>query len=324
MLLAKDRPDLPTTLPDEFFDFARVANLSDFRPEFPVNITFEHKIRLLGYDLGLGAHEAALPVITLYWQTLEPLDRDYTLWPFFIDRAGRLIEDPSERPLVTTLWYPTSAWSPDEIIITRTLPWDLGQEFTLAVGVANQSWVAVDQRLSITDVDEPLYTFENKTWVRLGAFQQVGRSAYQPLSTVSPLPQQPQQAQFWNLISLDGADLPTDPLQAGQALPFALQWQSSDLLTVDLTTFAHLLDAQGNTVAQLDWTPQDSLGYLPTTAWQPQRTVIDRQTLPLPDTLASGQYRLVVGWYYGPTGDRLPLTAGEGTDTTEVGTITIK
>ena len=112
LLLAKNRPELPTTLPDEFFDFARasggVSGGEKVTPDYPVRVTFDDKLRLLGYDLTLGAHEAALPVVTLYWQALAPLDQNYVLWPFFIDRNGRIIEDPGERPLVTLLWYPTT------------------------------------------------------------------------------------------------------------------------------------------------------------------------------------------------------------------------
>jgi hypothetical protein len=273
--------------------------------------------------LSLGAHEAFLPVVTLYWQALEPLEQDYMLWPFFINRNGHLIEDTSQRPLVTTLWYPPARWSPTEVIITRTLPWDLGDEFTLAVGVTEQTWADPGQRLSISEVEPDLYTFEDNTWVRLGTFRQSGPKTYQHLSP-TPLPTpQPPQAQFWHLIELQRADLPTPSLPAGQPLPFTLQWQTEAPLTLDLTTFAHLLNEEGQAVAQLDWTPQDSLGYLPTTAWQPHRPIIDHQILPLPTDLAPGKYRLVVGWYYPVTGDRLPLTLGEGTDTTQVGVLTI-
>ena len=77
-------------------------------------------------------------------------------------------------------------------------------------------------------------------------------------------------------------------------------------------------------MAQLDWTPQDTLGFLPTTAWRPGRQVVDQQSIPLPDTLAPGQYRLIVGWYYPVTGDRLPVTAGGSGDTVDIGPITIR
>jgi hypothetical protein len=134
--------------------------------------------------------------------------------------------------------------------------------------------------------------------------------------------------QFWNLIHLTGVNLPVNSLKPGDSMPFTLYWQSSAPITVDLKTFAHLLDQNGNMVAQLDWTPQDQLGYLPTSAWQPNRPVTDAQCIPLPADLPAGQYRLVVGWYYPVTGERLPLiasdTPGESGDTAQVGMIAIQ
>jgi hypothetical protein len=84
------------------------------------------------------------------------------------------------------------------------------------------------------------------------------------------------------------------------------------------------MDDEGNVGAQIDWLPQDSLGYLPTTAWQPHRSVVDSQTLSLPANLPPGQYRLVIGWYYPVTGDRLPLTSGESSNAAQIGTVTIR
>lgn len=336
LLLAKDRSGLPATLPDAFFDFARVSHPASFQPQFPAAVTFDDKLKLLGYDLGYGAHEDMLPVITLYWQALEPLEQNFSLWPFSLDRNGKLIEDPSERPLVATLWYPTSRWSPGEIVVTRTLPWDLGDEFTLAVGVAGMSeeakqgegWTDSTERLPITEADSTLYLFENKSWARLGSFRRTQPHTYEAITPGLTQPAQPRQVQFWDIIHLQGVDLPTPSLSPGDSLPFTLYWQSAAPITVDLKTFAHLLDENGQVVAQLDWTPHDALGYLPTTAWQPGRPVVDRQVLPLPVQLVPGQYHLVLGWYYPVTGDRLPVTAGdvagEGGDTAEVGGVAIR
>ncbi len=335
LLLAKNRPDLPQTLPNAFFDFARARQ--PLKPQFVTHLTFDDKLQLLGYDLDLGAHEELLPVVTLYWQTLKPLDHDYTLWPFFIDRQGHLIEDPSQRPLVTTLWYPTSRWIPNEIIMTRTMPRDLGEQFTLAVGVAKRNWADPAQRLPISQTDTDLYTFEKRTWARLNTFQRqpdltgfqnlLGLKKYQPIETTITSPQQPRQAEFWHLINLRGVDLPTAPLKSGGTLPFTLYWQSAAPITIDLTTFVHLLDEKGNLFAQADWQPQDSLGYLPTSAWQPNRGVIDPQTLSLAN-VPSGQYRLVVGWYYAVTGQRLPVTANDTVsamaETVELGRVTVQ
>ena len=332
LLLAKDRPGLSTTLPDPFFDFVRGPDPAAFEPPIPANVVFDEKLELLGYDLSLGGHESFHPVITFYWRALAPLEHDYVVWPFFIDGNGQVIADTAERPLVATLWYPTSRWAPDEIILTSTLPQDLapapGDEFTLAIGIAAADWTDPAQRLPITRASEQIYTFDNNTWARLGTFQRIGRKQVQPLSELQRSPQQSSQAQFWHVIDLQGFDLPRTTLKSGDLLPFTLHWRSLAPITVDLTTFAHLRDDDGNTVAQLDWTPQDGLGYLPTSGWQPERPVVDSQTLHLPEALPPGQYRLVVGWYYPPTGERLPLTVagtpGDTGDTVELGTISIR
>ncbi|HMR67268.1 MAG TPA: DUF2079 domain-containing protein, partial [Anaerolineae bacterium] len=330
LLLAKN-PALPAKLPDEFFDFVRVDDPNAFTPAYPADVVFADKLHLIGYSLGLGAHEKFLPTVTLYWRALEPLDQNYTLWPFFINRQGQVIENPAERPLVATLWYPPSQWSPAEIIATSTLPWDLapavGDQFTLALGVAAGDWSDPDRRLPITQTgDHPIY--ENGTWVRLNTFQRTGRKSYQPVSESLPPPEQPRQATFLEIIDLTGVDLPASSLQPGDSLRFTLYWQSKKPLTIDLTTFAHLLDNQQNVVAQLDWQPQDPLGYRPTSAWQPGQPVIDRQTLPLPANLQPGEYHLVVGWYYPPTGERLPLTTGSASpaasDVVDLGSVTVR
>jgi hypothetical protein len=218
--------------------------------------------------------------------------------------------------------------------MTATLPWDLapnlGDEFTLAVGVAQEDWSDLTQRLPITQVEANLYTFENKTWVRLGSFERIERKRYEPILEVETTPQQRYQVRFWDIISLTGVDLPAAALKPGDPLPFSLYWQSAAPITVDLTNFAHLLDEQGQVVAQVDWRPQDALGYLPTSAWQPNRPVIDRQVITLPAGLPPGQYRLIAGWYYAPTGQRLPVSRSGaangqvGTDTFQLGIVTVQ
>lgn len=321
LLLAKDQPHLPTELPNSFYHFVRAP--TDMQPQYPVKVMFADKLELLGYDIELGAHEEFLPVITMYWRAQQPLEHDYNLWPFVIDRTGNLIETPTERPLVATLWYPTSRWSTDEIIVTRTLPYDLGDQFTIAVGVAQGDWNDNQQRLAIADTIPTLPQFEGQRWVRLNTFQKIGRKSYQPIKSEEPLPQQRMQVQFWDLITLDGVTLPQTALKPASKLPFTLYWHTIAPLTIDLTTFVHLVDKNNNVVAQLDWTSQDSLGYLPTTAWIPNQPVIDQQTISLIN-IPPGTYQLLIGWYYPLTGDRLPVTQGGQGDIISLGTIEVE
>jgi hypothetical protein len=125
-----------------------------------------------------------------------------------------------------------------------------------------------------------------------------------------PTPATPLAVNFGGMIDLRGADLPAQA-QAGIELPFTLYWQANAPVDFDYTAFAHLLDAQGNKVAQLDWQPHDGLGVLPTSAWPQGWPVVDTQRLPLPPDLPAGDYTLLVGFYNWQDGKRLPAE-GEG------------
>lgn len=70
--------------------------------------------------------------------------------------------------------------------------------------------------------------------------------------------------------------------------------------------FVHLIDGEGNIVAQSDHQPADGLA--PTSIWAPGMTVHDTHILTLPADLPPGRYRLLVGMYDAQTNQRLPIT----------------
>jgi hypothetical protein len=126
-----------------------------------------------------------------------------------------------------------------------------------------------------------------------------------------PLPLQaetPLAAVLGETIRLDGYTLETLPAPAGQEQPLRLTlfWQALAPVTTDYTTFLHLRDAAGATLAQWDSPPLD--GAYPTSRWQPGQTIIDPKTLTLPATLPPGRYILFIGLYRLDTLERLPVT----------------
>ncbi|WP_420644325.1 ArnT family glycosyltransferase [Candidatus Leptofilum sp.] len=76
-----------------------------------------------------------------------------------------------------------------------------------------------------------------------------------------------------------------------------LAWQALAEMTREYTAFVHLLDAEGNLVAQLDRPPE---GY-PTTVWQLGELVQDTYTIQLPADLPPGRYMVQTGFYHLPT-----------------------
>jgi len=153
-----------------------------------------------------------------------------------------------------------------------------------------------------------------------------------------PLPTEPDvltNATLGNVIELKGFTLqlpdepgsetavPTSTSEAAMSeLKLTLFWQPLTTLPVDYTTFLHLQNREGVTVAQRDSQPLG--GAYPTSNWQAGETIIDPMTLPLPDTLPAGSYTLVAGLYQLETMERLPVAnAPAGENSIILGEITL-
>ena len=112
-------------------------------------------------------------------------------------------------------------------------------------------------------------------------------------------------------IVLDGYRHP-GRVQAGKTLTLALFWRATRSLPLDYTVYVHLVDAAGSKVAQRDVPPLE--GRRPTSAWRPGDLVRDDQDLFVPETVAPGTYRLLVGMYDAatmtPINDAGPIDLG--------------
>src|SRR5690606_18762652 len=71
--------------------------------------------------------------------------------------------------------------------------------------------------------------------------------------------------------------------------------------------FVHLVDAQGNRVAQSDGEPMTQDGRAPTGSWLPDEYLITRHTLTLPLD-AQSPFTIQTGLYLPASGARLPVT----------------
>ena len=117
-------------------------------------------------------------------------------------------------------------------------------------------------------------------------------------------------------IRLIGYDLPANAASAGQSFPFHLYWQATAATATDYQVFNHLLDAEGNLVAQVDGPPlPDPLLRRGTKDWDdPEEIIYSREyALALPEDLPPGEYTLVTGFYRRDNGQRLLTPTGEDT-----------
>jgi hypothetical protein len=296
-------PSLP--LPCDFYNFVQATTT----PTYPVSLAFgDGRLQLLGYDIHDDPDDGVS--FRFYWQTSDTLPEDLHLWPLIYDDIGQLLHNPAQIPMIATIWYPPSAWQPNEIIVTETLPQLLPDSFHLGIAVGTaDSLTSPQHRAPIVKYSDPAILYPGH-WAQLASFERKGpfllsqppRLTHHPLTTT--------EVQFGPAIHLTGFWL--DALQPGSALPVLLEWRAKQSPQTDYTVFLHLIAPDGTLVAQHDayptWlTPQ------PTSQWPLNRPILDRHLLTLPSDLPPGKYRLQIGIYNAQTMER--LTCPDGSDT---------
>ncbi len=132
-------------------------------------------------------------------------------------------------------------------------------------------------------------------------FQQdayVFATAWPYISGVAP--ETPLDVQFADFFTLLGFDQTANGL--------TLYWRSDAPAPVAYDVFIHLVDGDGNIVAQTDRQPVNGLAA--TNVWQPADLIRDPVPFALPDALSPGRYELRLGVYLRETGERLPASTG--------------
>jgi len=235
-------------LPDGFYDFARVK---EPQIDYPMVVDFGGLLRFLGFNLN---QEEGMTNLALYWQPLLPLERDYRIYPFFYDEEGRIIEDTTLRPMTTALWYPTSRWQEGEVVEMKTLPWDVGDDFHIGLGVSEgENWQIIGDRLPLEVVTSTLVAspFDGETALELLEVRDG-----QPVTRrrIFEIPQiaQPLRATLGDKAMLLGYDLNRARLKPGGTLNLTLYWRAMAEMEEDYTVFTHLMDKEGRIWGQKD------------------------------------------------------------------------
>ena len=276
----------------------------EFKPA--PQVVFGNAIRLAGYDYSVTrARQGRGFVLRLLWQAEHRPSEDYTLQVELIDALGRVWRDWRHVPTDGRL--PTSRWDEGQTVrdeISLVLPASAPPgEHTMWTRLA---WLRADGRRLPTRYG----------WVPLGdsvvlpgvrVIEQEGRT-FEMLPYTYAVG-----ANFGDQAWLVGYNLPERRVCPGDVLPLELIWRSlsSDIRT-SYTVFVHLVDRDGNMIAQMDKQP-GTRGKRPTTSWMRDEIIRDPIPLALPSDIPPDTYRLVVGLYTVSDGARLPLygTSGE-------------
>ena len=126
-------------------------------PQYPLDVTFGDKLRLIGYDI-VDNTKWRRTNFRFYWEVLEPLPADTAINMQVITPDGATADDTVQRPMPALVWYPPANWQPGETIVTTSMPWYLPRAWApvLAVTAGGQTWWSkVDQATSAPPTDRP-------------------------------------------------------------------------------------------------------------------------------------------------------------------------
>jgi 4-amino-4-deoxy-L-arabinose transferase-like glycosyltransferase len=268
----------------------------------PVSANFAGYVSLLGYDLPQRRIQPGDSVpITLYWQALKTIGADLVMFNHLVDENQQIW---GGRDRIAREVYSTMFWAPGEIVAD---PFDLQTDVNAPDGIY---YVLVGLYLPVGQAPISLPLMQNGqlgeiTSVSVGPIK-VGHTPAE-FTIDSANPQVPLAQSFGDMpnLTLLGYDLTHQSNLSEPVVTLTLYWQTESPLNIDYTTFVHLRDALGQTVAQQDQPPLN--GAYPTSLWDPGEIIADEILLPLPDELPGGGYQIVIGLYDPDTGQRLTV-----------------
>ncbi len=122
-------------------------------------------------------------------------------------------------------------------------------------------------------------------------------------------------------IRLSGYAMTAQTTPGGNIL-LSLLWESLQPVAKDYQVFVHLVDRDGNMVAQRDGQPVQWMR--PTSTWLLEEEIVDHYGMLLPDTFPTGRYSVLVGMYDAVTGQRLPVSAGPANFAIDLGAVEVR
>ena len=252
------------------------------------NAVFGERVALLGYDVRPTVLRPGDEfTVTLYWQGVAPMSTDYSIFIHLVGEGEIILTQRDSYPGRGNA--PTSTWTPGVVFRdtyrlrlppTASAP----QSAWVAVGVYN---LEGGYRLPLPDGTDRL---------ALKAVRLV------PIQADTAIPN-PLRIDLGGKVRLAGYELATRVVRPGDTLELVLYWQALAPMDRNYTVFTQLLDDALRIWAQDDHQPLR--GAYPTSRWAPGDVIRDVYRLKVRADAPPGVYRLEVGMYFLPTGERL-------------------
>ncbi|MGD2039345.1 MAG: glycosyltransferase family 39 protein [Anaerolineae bacterium] len=271
------RPETPP--PVEALGFEQ-ALLADFE-----------RLRLIGATTGDQASllPGQMVEAELFWQAVVDPGEDFLPRLMLLDEQGAVLSELTEKPVAGT--FPTAWWQAGDLIrdphalpIAATVP---PGDYRLAVSLVR----AADGRVIATQNGQ---TVIDLSMVTVGDRVHV----YEPSQPIYQ-----QRVTFGSSVELTGYDLPHAVRAPDSTLDVTLYWHTLETPDRNYHVFVHLLDQDGDILAQHDGPP--GRGTLPTLGWLPGEYLTDPHQIQIPADLPDGDYQLGVGLYEPTTAVRL-------------------
>jgi hypothetical protein len=257
-----------------------------------LDVTFGGKARLLGYEAGDEETRPGESVeVTLYWQSLAEMNKDYTVFVHLLDENDLVIAQRDTYPGLGT--YPTRLWRVGDAFADRyvlTLPPTVFAPCTGRFEVGLYDFGSGERLVATGPDGQPL-----------GDNVRFHQIAVLPRED-SPVPN-PVDFDFESRIALVGYDLDRRTARPGETIHLNLYWQALTEMEEDYTVFTHVLGEEDRLWAQMDGQPQK--GAAPTSSWQVGQVIEDHYDLIVKPDTPPDVYDIEVGLYLAATGRRL-------------------
>ncbi len=265
-----------------------------------LEVNYEGEIRLLGYDIEERVIRPGefLP-ITLYWQSLKVMKRDYTVYLKLFGPHNEVIGQADTYPGLGS--YPTTFWREGDIIkdtYALTIERPIEPPFAAFIEVGLYERGALRGLAAYGEEGQAVDR------VIIGRVKVVPRKAQQYVIS------HPLEVNLGNQVELIGYDIEEGEPEVEERVQLTLYWRALAQIERNYTVFTHLIDEEGQIWAQKDNQPFG--GNYPTSLWDEGEIVKDEYELIVREGTPPGEYLLEVGIYLLSTGERLPILTAEG------------
>jgi hypothetical protein len=255
--------------------YSQPAPITTVTPQIPLDVTFGDQLKLIGADVtATSAQPGGQSEITLYWQALKPIDKDYSTFVHLLDANDIVVAQRDMYP-GQGLW-PTSQMKPGDIITSRyvlNIPATAyaPDQLKWEVGVYD---FASQQRLAASSGGDN---------VRFGSLEFVAQSGDMP---------NPVQVNLEDQIELIGYALDRRAARPTDSISLTLYWRAKSQMPADYTVFTHVLEKP-----ETLWAQQDKPLQPPSSSWAIGQVVSDTYELKIKSDAPPGVYDIEVGVY---------------------------